>query len=705
MRHLAQTLLALCLACVCASAQTFRFGTAADPKGKTLTVDSKSLLLDGRRILPVMGEIHYSRVPRQDWHREILKMKAGGVDIISCYVFWNHHEYEEGVFDWSGNRDLRAFLRICRDCGEMVVLRVGPFCHGEAYLGGIPEWMVDKAAADPDNYRLRTMAPGFIEAVGRLYMEIGRQAEGLLWKDGGPVVGLQVDNESRGPWPYLATLKQKAVDAGFDLPFYTRTGWPEMSGPAVFGELLPLYGDYADGFWDRDTTDMPGDYRKAFTFSQSRLSKVIATEVFGRDTTSTPSAEDLSYPYLTCELGGGMMTSYHRRVHIFDNDALALEICKLGSGSNLPGFYMYHGGANPRIEDQPGAELQDSKYTNHNDLPHVTYDFQAPLGEMGQPNPSYHKLRLLHQMLRDWGEELAGMDPEIGDGPLRTSVRSKDGSGFVFVCNYERMASLGERTLHFQGQDIEVPDGASFCFPFGLRFRRTRIDWATAQPFCKLRHAVYFTAVEGIPAKLCINGKVYEPALDKPFTVKGVRFVVMSPEKALTAYKISHFKVVFFDGIVYRAEGRKLVFESWKREGTAQAHQIRKARPAREVTCGRAGVPEQPSEDDFRQAAVWEPELPDFARTPNYFLEVRYKGDCARVYADSVLVEDNFWNGRPMLVRASDIAGKKVRIAILPMRKDTPVYLQKEQRETLEACDGETMLSLDGIEIIHRTSE
>ena len=705
MRYLPHILAALCLTCVCANAQTFKFGTATNPKGQSVTVDSKSLLIDGNRVLPVMGEIHYTRVPRHDWRREILKMKAGGIDIVSCYVFWNHHESAEGEYDWSGGKDLRAFLQTCKDCGQMVVLRVGPFCHGEAYLGGIPEWIVDKAIADPDNFRLRTLAPGFVDAVAKFYMEIGKQAEGLLWKDGGPVIGLQVDNESRGPWPYLATLKQKAIDAGFDLPFYTRTGWPEMNGPAVFGEILPLYGDYADGFWDRDTTDMPGDYRKAFTFSESRLSKVIATEVFGKDGSGSLSAEDMSYPYLTCELGGGMMTSYHRRVRIFDKDALALEICKLGSGSNLPGFYMYHGGTNPHIGDQPMAELQDSKSTNYNDLPHVTYDFQAPLGEMGQPNVSYHSLRLLHQMLRDWGDELAGMDPEFGEGPLRTSVRSKDGSGFVFVNNYERMASLGTGTLHFQGMDIQVPDGASFCFPFGLKYHRANIDWATAQPFCKLKHAVYFAAIEGIPAKLSINGKIYEPELDKPFTVKGVRFVVMSPEKSLTAYKISHYKVLHYDGIVYRAEGRRLKFESWKHEDAVETHQLRKAGPAREVNYGRAGVPEQPSDADFRQAAVWEPSVPELLRPADYFLEVSYKGDCARVYADSVLVEDNFWNGRPMLVRASDLVGKEVRIAILPMRKDTPVYLQKEQKDTLEAAEGDTMLSLDGIQLIHRITE
>ena len=41
---------------------TFRFGTSATPEGKTLLVDSKGLILDGKHIIPVMGEIHYSGV-------------------------------------------------------------------------------------------------------------------------------------------------------------------------------------------------------------------------------------------------------------------------------------------------------------------------------------------------------------------------------------------------------------------------------------------------------------------------------------------------------------------------------------------------------------------------------------------------------------------------------------------------------------------
>src|ERR1017187_3918655 len=80
----------------------FKMGNARNPTGTTLTLDSNSLLLNGKPWTPVMGEFHFSRYPANEWREELLKMKAGGIDIVSTYVFWIHHEEIEGQFDWSG---------------------------------------------------------------------------------------------------------------------------------------------------------------------------------------------------------------------------------------------------------------------------------------------------------------------------------------------------------------------------------------------------------------------------------------------------------------------------------------------------------------------------------------------------------------------------------------------------------------------------
>ena len=123
-KQLAFSLLVSCAATAVAQ-ETFRFGTNVNPDGVKFEVDSRGFIIGGKHVLPVMGEIHYARVPEQEWRREIQKMRAGGITILSTYVFWIHHEEEEGVWDWNGNKNLRKFVEICQEEHMPVVLRKG----------------------------------------------------------------------------------------------------------------------------------------------------------------------------------------------------------------------------------------------------------------------------------------------------------------------------------------------------------------------------------------------------------------------------------------------------------------------------------------------------------------------------------------------------------------------------------------------------
>lgn len=714
--------------CTLLSAQTFQFGTSTAPDGRTFQVDSRGFIIDGHHQLPVMGEIHYARVPRQDWRREICKMRAGGINIVATYCFWIHHEYEEGQWDWSGNRDLHHFLEICKEEGMPVVLRVGPFCHGEVYQGGFPDWLVSKSIDDPKQYKLRSLAPGFMAATQRLYSNIFAQASDMLWKHGGPVVGVQIENECRGPWSYYMALKEMAVSIGFDTPFYTRTGWPKLNGKEEFGKMLPLYGDYADGFWDRKLTDMPGEYPAAFVMKDTRLSAVIATETFGNNQDTHMEQADLQYPYLTCELGGGMMTSYHRRLNMSGHEPLPLAICKVGSGSNLPGYYMYHGGTNPSPRlladgswDHSMAEMQDSRTTAHNDLPYMSYDFQCPLGEMGQPNENaFHETRWLHQMLADWGEELSQMDVDS-----LSEHYARRGS-FVFRNDYVRL--LNENgTASVTPHDLTLADGLV-------------VNGGSVQPFARTDEGYFFITTDiKKPPYMIINGKRYTMRFDVPRVINGKSFTVLSPAKARTAFVIDHqMHYAQHGGILYRSmTDQKIVEECWEERPTDALHLslIREAGPLRTVKMGNDKVAEQPSNADFEQAAIYRLDIDTTAlladitapladitaplangslapdgnhpwSNPNLedaFLQISYRGDVARVYADGRLVADNFWNGKPMLVRLSSLVGKKVELRILPLAKDAPIYLQQPQRAILDAAPDSGLLSLDAANLIVRT--
>ncbi len=627
--------------------------------------DRHSLIIDGRRVTPVMGEVHYSRIPAEEWAEEVQKMKDGGVTIIAAYVFWNHIEEQEGVFDWSGQRDLRRFLDVCKEAGMPVVLRLGPFCHGEVRNGGIPDWMFAKGC------KMRQEDPVFLDHTAKLYRQIFSQVQGRQWKDGGPVVGAQFDNEYRGHGSYLMALKKIATDAGFDLPFYTRTGWPELKTPVPYGEMIPLYGDYADGFWDRSTDEGVGNYFKAFNFRPFRNSTAIATEQLGEQNDNVAQGEEM-YPYFTCELGGGMTTSYHRRPYLYPEDAYALAVVKLGSGSNLLGYYMYHGGTNPEGHITTLNENQRTPGTNYNDMPVKNYDFQAPLGEFGQANPHYYMLRKLHLFMQDWGGALAPMEasfpsaqdvPQGDDSALRWSYRCLGDSGFVFVNNYERFQTLKDKKgvrfnvggISFPSKPVTIPSGTTCIFPVNF----DGIEYATAQPVARRDGKIYFQQIPGIPTELKVGGKVFRNV--KPL---GVDRPVYGNIYLLDASDAEH---LFLDSAPAGVEPLRTDFRK-----------ISEAGAPRTITTGVQKVAEAPSDADFEAAARYVVSVP--ADREGRILEIDYRGDVARIYAGGRLMADNFYNGRPMLLGLWRLPEDctEVELRILPLQPDMPVYFPRE---------------------------
>ena len=663
-------------------------GAWASDFGKPVTWDSYSLMIDGQRVCPVMGEIHYSRVPQGEWRQEVRKMKDGGVTIIATYVFWNHIEEQEGVFRWDGQRNLRAFLEVCKDEQMPVVLRIGPFCHGEVRCGGIPDWMWNPSLTLPEGegtgkpIRMRSEDPRFLFYVERLYRQIFTQVQGLQWKDGGPVMACQFDNEYRGRGSYLMALKQIALNIGYDLPFYTRTGWPELATPVPYGELLPLYGDYADGFWERSLKETAGSYYKAFNFRApsdkgENMGALGATQSV--DNSSSPLGEGRggAYPYFTCELGGGMMTAYHRRPYLYPEDAYSMALVKLGSGSNLLGYYMYHGGTNPDGLTWLN-EMQRTLATNYNDMPVKNYDFQAPLGEFGQKNPHYYMLRPLHLFMHDYAELLAPMEARFpceqeiekgDDSHLRWSVREKDGSGFIFVNNYERLQNLSaKRNVQLEVCGVKlpkltIPAGAMCILPVNV----DGIRYATAQLVAKRNGKIYMQQIKGIPTTIVLeNGKtlcnVKARGMEKPVWQN---IYLLSTEDA---------EHLFLNETPQEDIGLGAICEK-----------VREAGPLRTISMGVNKVAEEPTDEDFEQAAVYRIRVPNEAVAKyRRLLQIDYRGDVARLYCNGQLIADNFYNGRPMLYGLWRLpAGTtELELRILPLQENMPIYFPREADTT-----------------------
>ncbi|MFI7702653.1 beta-galactosidase [Nonomuraea sp. NPDC049480] len=492
-----------------------------------ITVDSRTLWRGGRPWFPVTGEFHYARYPAAEWREELLKVRAGGVTAVATYVFWNLHEERRGRFDWSGDRDLRRFVATCADAGLDAVVRIGPWAHGESRNGGFPDWLLAEDCVP------RTDDPGYLDLVGAFFGQIGLQLRGLTRRDGGPVVAVQVENELHDQPGHLLTLKRMAKEAGIDAPLWTATGWGHARLPPA--EVIPLFGGYAEAAWDTAHDGWPAQSRAHYFFGPGRDDDSIGADL---RTTGGGGADEghlAGYPFATCELGGGMYTSYHRRPIVAAADVAALSLVKLGSGSVWQGYYLYHG-ASQKIGEL--STLQESHATGYpNDCPVINYDFQAPLGEFGQFRESYVRLRLQHLWLASDGADLAPMTLTMPpDAPadtadrraLRWSVRSDGRSGFLFVNNHQPVetlpahegvqftVALGDRELVVPREPVTVPSGAYFVWPLVRPVGASTLLTASAQPVCALEGpAVVLAQVAGIPVELAFDAATVA-AIDGP---------------------------------------------------------------------------------------------------------------------------------------------------------------------------------------------
>jgi beta-galactosidase len=690
-------------------AETYHMGTARRPDGATLTLDRHSLRLNGRPWTPVMGEFHYARYPAGEWRAELLKMKAGGIDIVATYVFWIHHEEIEGQWEWGGDKSLRDFVRTAGEAGLKVIVRCGPWCHGEVRNGGLPDWVVARG-------HTRSEDPAFLAGTARLYGQIAAQLSGLLWKDGGPVIGIQLDNEYGGPAEYLLALKKLARDAGLDVPLYTRTGWPALKTPMPFGEIVPLYGVYAEGFWDRELTRMPGQYWAGFHFSTLRVDSNIANEALGRH--DAKDAPDVArYPYLTCEIGGGMMSSYHRRILVDPRDVTSTTLVKLGSGSISPGYYMYHGGTNPPGKLTTLMEEQSSAITNWNDMPVKNYDFQTALGQYGQVRPQFYGLRPLHLFLHSFGERLAGMDTVLPDRrpagkddttTLRWAARSDGRSGFVFVNNYERGRTLPAKEgvqfalkladgslVTFPTTPVTVPSDAHFLWPFNLDLgANITLAWATAQPVAirdeGAARTVYFAETPGVPAEFAFAGE--------------------TPQALAAGKTLDHGKVRI--ALLSTADARMLFLKkSAATTPVAVATElVHPAGPLRKIEPGNSLQPvaAAPVDADFAAAAVWRIKLPaDLDLNSDVLLRLHYTGDVARVYISGKFITDDYYNGLPLEIglrrQATALKDGEVTVAILPLQKGAPIYFSSDAARP-DFDDASSIATLTRAELVTNTT-
>jgi beta-galactosidase len=323
---------------------------AATPTGR-LTIEGSTFRLDGQPLTIISGEMHYARVPREYWRDRLLKARAMGLNTISTYVFWNLHEDTPGHYDFSGQRDVAEYIRLAGEVGLHVIVRPGPYVCAEWDLGGYPAWLL----ASP-NIVLRSTDPQFTTPAARWLDRLGKELGPLFADRGGPIVGVQVENEygSFGDdKAYLEWQRAALVHAGLDHALlYTADG----PGQLPKGTLpdLPAVVNFG-----------PGGASKAFA----------SLNAF------RPGA-----PTMSGEYWAGWFDQWGARHHTTNAAQQTSELAwMLDHGSvNL---YMFHGGTT--FGWMNGANIDGNAYHPQTS----SYDYDSALDESGRPTPKYFQFR------------------------------------------------------------------------------------------------------------------------------------------------------------------------------------------------------------------------------------------------------------------------------------------------------------------------
>ncbi|MDO7848483.1 beta-galactosidase [Hymenobacter sp. M29] len=332
----------------------------------TFTLGANQFLLDGQPLQMISGELHYPRIPREAWRARLKMAKAMGLNTIGTYVFWNAHEPQPGQYDFTGNNDVAAFVRMAQEEGLWVILRPSPYVCAEWEFGGYPYWLQNIAGL-----KVRSQEPQYLAAYQRYLQAVGRQLAPLQVNHGGPILMVQVENEygSYGSdKAYLAQNKKMFEQAGFDGLLYTCDPVKDVAAGHLDGLLPAVNG-----------TDQPRQIRQLVNANHQGKGPYYVAEWY-------PAWFD-------------WWGTEHHTVPASKYTPGLDSVLKAGMSINM---YMFHGGTTRGFMN--GANFKGD--SSHYEPQISSYDYDAPLDEAGNATAKFRAFREVIARYRPAGQPL-----------------------------------------------------------------------------------------------------------------------------------------------------------------------------------------------------------------------------------------------------------------------------------------------------------
>ncbi len=345
-QRLALPLVLACLAAACSGSPV------SSPEAHTFEVRDGGFVFDGQPLQIRSGSIHYPRVPRAYWRQRLEMAKAMGLNTVTTYVFWNLHEPKPGEYDFTGRLDVASFVRMAGDLGLHVMVRPGPYVCSEWDLGGIPAWLLADSSV-----LVRSRDSTYLAASRRWITRVAQELAPLQVTRGGPIIGVQVENEYGSFGDDSVFMRDMADDyaaAGFD--------------PSLFF-----------------TADGPSQ------LPRGSLPNVRAVVNFG------PGGADSAFaalhrfrpndPLMAGEYWAGWFDGWGVEHHTTDAAREAAEIGWMLDQGGSFNLYMFHGGTS--FGFMSGANFYNGAYAPQT----TSYDYAAALDEAGHATPKYRAFR------------------------------------------------------------------------------------------------------------------------------------------------------------------------------------------------------------------------------------------------------------------------------------------------------------------------
>ena len=357
---------------------------------RSVSFDERALLVGGQRELLISGEIHYPRVPEEEWERVLDTAKAAGVNCIATYVFWNLHEHQRDCYDFSDGKNLSRFLSLCGARGLHVILRAGPYCCAEWNYGALPPWLRDEPGVE-----LRTWNAPYLQRTEKYLRHLFAEIQPSLATQGGPIIVVQLENEyaniakryKQNGNRYLTWILKLGHKQGIDVPVVMCEGGAKGALEAFNGFSI--------------TDERISDFRKR-------------------------RAEQ---PLMWTELWPGWYDTWSRAHHVRDARNIAYHLLRFAAaGGTTWNYYMWHGGTNFG---------RTSMYLQVN-----SYDFDAPLDEWGRLTRKGAYLSALHKAISD--KKSLILNGKRIDSPSQVIWRSRGKEFRISWNEQERRAVLSD---------------------------------------------------------------------------------------------------------------------------------------------------------------------------------------------------------------------------------------------------------------------